>query len=148
MTAEIPPGPGTDTAAGFPDPAAAMPLCGLLGLEFTETGAQLVRGRLAWREELCTSGGILHGGVLMALADSTGAACAVLNLPAGALGTATIESKTNFFRGVRGGTVEARSTPLHVGRSTIVVETDVLDDQGRRVARVTQTQAVLGGPRD
>jgi len=80
----------------------------------------------------------------MALADSTGAACAVLNLPTGSLGTATIESKTNFFRGVRSGTVEARSTPLHVGRTTIVVETDVVDEQGRRVARVTQTQAVLG----
>lgn len=133
-------------ATGIGDLSAAMPLTRLLGVEFLENRAEMVRARLLWREDLCTGGGILHGGALMALADSTGAACAVLNLPAGAQGTATIESKTNFFRGVRGGSVEARSTPLHVGRTTIVVETDVLDEQERRVARVTQTQAVLGAP--
>jgi 1,4-dihydroxy-2-naphthoyl-CoA hydrolase len=87
-------------------------------------------------------GGVLHGGVLMALADTLGACCAVLNLPAGAT-TSTIESKTNFFRAVRGGIVEAVSRPLHVGRTTIVVQTDLSDEQGRRVAQVTQTQAVL-----
>ena len=84
----------------------------------------------------------MHGGALMALADSVGALCAVLNLPEGA-STSTIESKTNFFRGVRAGYVTAVATPLHVGRTTIVVETDLFDDDGRRVARVTQTQAVL-----
>jgi len=78
----------------------------------------------------------------MPFADSIGAYCAALNLPAGA-GTATIESKTNFFRAVREGFVEAISTPLHVGRTTIVVQTDLLDAQGKRVARVTQTQAVI-----
>jgi uncharacterized protein (TIGR00369 family) len=80
----------------------------------------------------------------MALADSAGAACAVLNLPAGA-GTATIESKTNFFRAVRDGRVVAVSRPLHVGSSTIVVETEVRDRSERLVAKVTQTQAVLKG---
>lgn len=97
---------------------------------------------MAWAPERCTTGGVLHGGVLMALADSIGAYCAMLNLPRGA-GTATIESKTNFFRAVRDGFVEAVSTPLHVGRTTIVVQTDLHDAQGRRVARVTQTQAVI-----
>ena len=102
-----------------------------------------VRARIAWEERLCTAGGILHGGALMALADAAGAYCAFLNLPDGAGGTATIESKTNFFRAVRDGHVEARSRPLHRGRSTIVVETDVFDAAGKHVARVTQTQAVL-----
>jgi uncharacterized protein (TIGR00369 family) len=72
-----------------------------------------------------------------------GALCAVANLPKGA-GTSTIESKTNFFRAVRGGVVTATCQPLHVGRSTIVVQTNLRDDHGKRVAQVTQTQAVLG----
>ena len=76
------------------------------------------------------------------LADSIGAYCAVLNLPEGA-GTSTIESKTNFLRAVRSGYVEARARPLHVGRTTIVVDTELYDDQDRLVGRVTQTQAVL-----
>jgi len=119
-----------------------MPFATLIGAELVSATADEVRGRLEWAPERCTTGGVLHGGVLMALADSVGAYCAVLNLPAGAR-TATIESKTNFFRAVREGFVEAVSTPLHVGRTTIVVQTDILDGQGRRVARVTQTQAVL-----
>jgi 1,4-dihydroxy-2-naphthoyl-CoA hydrolase len=119
-----------------------MPFVGLIGAELVSASPSEVRGRLEWAPERCTTGGILHGGVLMALADSTGAYCAALNLPAGA-GTATIESKTNFFRAVREGHVEAVSTPLHVGRTTIVVQTDLLDGKGRRVARVTQTQAVI-----
>ena len=102
-----------------------------------------VRARLAWEERLCTAGGILHGGALMALADAAGAYCAFLNLPDGAGGTATIESKTNFFRAVREGHVEASARPLHRGRTTIVVETDLFDAGGKHVARVTQTQAVL-----
>lgn len=93
------------------------------------------------RPELCTAGGVLHGGILMTLADTCGAACAFLNLPEGA-GTSTIESKTNFLRGVRSGTVRAASRPVHVGRTTIVVETD-LRDGDRLVAKVIQTQAVL-----
>jgi uncharacterized protein (TIGR00369 family) len=81
----------------------------------------------------------------MSLADSTGAACAFLNLPAGATGTTTVESKTNFLRAVRDGHVDARSRPLHTGRTVLVIETDLLDDRDRLVARVTQSQLVLAG---
>jgi uncharacterized protein (TIGR00369 family) len=98
---------------------------------------------VAFDERLCTSGGVLHGGVIMALADSTGGTCAFLNLPSGAVGTTTIESKTNFLRAVRDGHIEARSAPLHAGRTVVVVVTDVVNDDGKLVARVTQTQAVL-----
>jgi uncharacterized protein (TIGR00369 family) len=122
---------------------AAMPFGGFLGLEVLAASADEVRARLDWADELCTAGGILHGGALMALADSTGGFCAFLNLPADATGTATIESKTNFFAAVREGWVEAVSRPLHIGKTTIVVDTDLLDSSGRRIARVTQTQAVL-----
>ncbi len=123
---------------------AAMPFAETLGLELISASAEEVRGRIAWQERLCTAGGVLHGGALMSLADAAGAYCAFLNLPEGATATATIESKTNFFRAVREGHVLAVSRPLHRGRTTIVVETDLHDDAGRHVARVTQTQAVLG----
>ena len=93
-----------------------MPFGGFLGLEVLAASAEEVRARLDWAEELCTAGGILHGGALMGLADSTGGFCAFLNLPEGATGTATIESKTNFFAAVREGWVEAVSRPLHVGQ--------------------------------
>jgi uncharacterized protein (TIGR00369 family) len=105
-------------------------------------GAEEVDATLEWAPELCTAGGVLHGGVLMSLADAAGGVCAFLNLPADA-STVTIESKTNFLGAIREGTVLARSRPLHVGKTTIVVETDVFDASGRRVARTTQTQAVL-----
>jgi uncharacterized protein (TIGR00369 family) len=124
------------------DVAAAAPFAGLLGLEVTDASTEEVRGTLAWAEERCTAGGILHGGALMGFADTLGGVCAFLNLPEGAT-TATIESKTNFFRAVRRGTVAGVTRPLHVGRSFIVVQTDLTDDDGRRVAQVTQTQAVL-----
>ena len=78
----------------------------------------------------------------MAYADTLGAICAFLNLPQGTT-TSTIESKTNFFRGVREGSVHSTTRPLHVGRTTIVVQTDLTDDRGKRVAQVTQTQAVI-----
>jgi 1,4-dihydroxy-2-naphthoyl-CoA hydrolase len=123
---------------------ASMPFGGFLGLEVVAASAEEVRARLAWAEELCTAGGVMHGGALMGLADSAGGFCAFLNLPEGAAGTATIESKTNFFAPVREGHVEAVSRPLHVGRTTIVVDTDLYDANRRHVARVTQTQAVLG----
>jgi 1,4-dihydroxy-2-naphthoyl-CoA hydrolase len=95
---------------------AAMPFGGFLGLEVVSASAEEVRARLAWAEKLCTAGGILHGGALMGVADSTGGFCAFLNLPADATGTATIESKTNFFAPVREGWIEAVSRPLHVAR--------------------------------
>ncbi len=122
---------------------AAMPFGATLGLEIVAADPDEVRARLAWEEKLSTAGGILHGGALMSLADAAGAYLAFLNLPDGADGTATIESKTNFFRAVREGHVHARSRLLHRGRTTIVVETDLHDDAEKHVARVTQTQAVL-----
>jgi uncharacterized protein (TIGR00369 family) len=122
---------------------SSMPFAGELGLTMESASPEEVRARLPWEERLCTAGGILHGGALMALADAAGGYCAFLNLPDGAGGTATIESKTNFFRAVREGHVDARSRPLHSGRTTIVVETDLFDAAGKHVARVTQTQAVL-----
>ena len=121
-----------------------MPFTATLDVEMISDSPDEVRARLDWREGLCTSGGVMHGGALMALADSTGAACAVHHLPAGA-GTSTIESKTNFLRAVRAGHVEAVSRPLHTGRTVIVIETDLYDADGNRVAKVTQTQAVLQG---
>ena len=121
---------------------AQMPLGATLGIR-TFGDTEEVDTTLEFSPDLCTSGGVLHGGVLMTLADTAGAVCAFLNLPAGAR-TVTIESKTNFLGAVREGTVTARARPLHVGKTTIVVETDVLDASGRRVARTTQTQAVLG----
>lgn len=122
---------------------AAMPYAATLGIELLAASGDEVTGRIAWEERLTTAGGLLHGGALMGLADAVGAYCAYLNLPEGATATATIESKTNFFAAVRGGSVEARSRPLHRGSRTIVVETDLFDDAGKHVARVTQTQAVL-----
>ena len=124
------------------DVAAVAPFAGLLGLEVQEAEPGEVRGTLAWAAERCTAGGILHGGALMGFADTLGGVCAFLNLPGGTT-TATIESKTNFFRAVREGTVTGVARPLHVGRSFIVIQTDLTDNDGRRVAQVTQTQAVL-----
>ncbi len=118
-----------------------IPFAALLGIELLEAGPETVRARLEWSPERCTTGGLLHGGAIMALADNSGGICAFLNLPEGAQGTATIESKTNFLRGVRGGAVTATTSPLHKGRTLIVVETEVFDDEDRLVAKVTQTQA-------
>ena len=122
---------------------ATMPFAVASGVEITQATADVVRGRVAWSEERCTIGGALHGGALMVLCDSLGAVCAFLNLPEGAAGTSTIESKTNFFRAVRAGYASAETTALPAGRTTIVVQSDVRDDDGRRVALVTQTQAVI-----
>lgn len=123
---------------------AIVPLARHLGIEVVEWAPERVVARLDWAAEYCTAGGMLHGGIIMALADTAGATCAYSNLPEQAAGTTTIESKTNFLRGVADGHVEATSKPLHRGRTLIVVETDITDSTGRRVARVTQTQAVLG----
>lgn len=140
-------GPMTDAGAvpTTPSPAdlvAMMPFATGLGIELSAASAAEVTGSMPWRPDLCTTFGALHGGAMMAMADSVGAVCAFLNLPAGA-NTSTIESKTNFFRGLREGSLHATSRPLHVGRTTIVVQTDLTDDRGKHVAQVTQTQAVL-----
>lgn len=121
-----------------------MPHAVTMGITLDRAQAGEVRGSLAWAPDRCTVGGVLHGGVLMTLADSVGAVCAYLNLPAGAA-TSTVESKTNFFRAVRSGAVHAASRPLHVGRSFIVVQTGLTDDSGKAVGQTTQTQAVLQG---
>ena len=128
--------------ADFSAFADMMPFAVASGVEITAAGPDEVGGRLEWAPDRCTSAGVLHGGALMTLADTVGAVCAFLNLPEGAT-TSTIESKTNFFRGVRSGTVQAMARPLHVGRTTVVVQTDLYDDDGRRVSQTTQTQAVL-----
>jgi 1,4-dihydroxy-2-naphthoyl-CoA hydrolase len=135
---------GTPTPQQIRD---TMPLASLLGIELLEAGPQLVRGRLAWAAELCTAGALIHGGALMALADSCGGVCAFLNLPEGSTGTATIESKTNFLRAVRDGAVLASTRPLHKGRTMIVLESELTREDGALVAKVTQTQA-FHYPRD
>jgi 1,4-dihydroxy-2-naphthoyl-CoA hydrolase len=122
---------------------AVIPFAVTLGIELVSAAADEVVGRLRWREDLCTTGGALNGGALMSLADNAAGMCAFLNLPAGA-GTATISSSTNFLRGVREGNVTATSRPLRVGRTVIVVETELHDDDGRLVAHTTQAQAVIG----
>ena len=131
---------------GVEDPrqlVGTMPFAVQLGIEIDGASAEEVVGRMAWAPERCTAGGVLHGGALMSLADSLGGVCAFLNLPPGA-GTATISSSTNMIRAVREGEVTATSRPLHVGRSVIVVQTELRDGEGRLVAQVTQAQAVLG----
>lgn len=122
----------------------AMPLAVLLGVQVKEVTADQTVLALDWRPELCTGGGILHGGALMTLADCAGAACAFAALPPGAR-TSTIESSTHFFAAVRSGTLTATARPLHSGRSTIVVRTELRDGAGKLVGSTTQTQAVLGG---
>jgi 1,4-dihydroxy-2-naphthoyl-CoA hydrolase len=118
-----------------------IPFAAAIGMELLEAMPELVVSRLQWSPERCTTGGVMHGGALMALADNGGGVCAFLNLPEGAVGTATIESKTNFLRAVRDGAVTASSRPLHVGRTMVVVETELVRDDGQLAAKVTQTQA-------
>ena len=120
-----------------------LPFAALMGIRFTAASRERVTAELTVRDELCTRPQILHGGALMAFADTLGAAATVLNLPDGA-GTTTIESKTNLLAPVRGGTVTATATPLRAGRTLIVVETELRTGDGL-VAKTLQSQAVLGG---
>jgi uncharacterized protein (TIGR00369 family) len=118
-----------------------IPFAAAIGIELLEAAPELVVSRLEWAPERCTTGGVMHGGALMALADNGGGVCAFLNLPEGAIGTATIESKTNFLRAIREGAVTASSRPLHLGRTMVVIETELARDDGKLAAKVTQTQA-------
>jgi 1,4-dihydroxy-2-naphthoyl-CoA hydrolase len=118
-----------------------IPFAAVVGIELLDAGPELVRGRIGWKPERCTAGGVLHGGAIMALADNCGGVCAFLNLPEGARGTATVESKTNFLRAVRDGAITATTRPLHKGRTLIVLETTVEREDGKLAAKVTQTQA-------
>jgi 1,4-dihydroxy-2-naphthoyl-CoA hydrolase len=120
-----------------------IPFAALIGIEPLEAGPELVRARIAWAPERCTAGGVMHGGALMALADTCGAVCAFLNLPEGAQATATIESKTNFLRAVREGHVTASTRPLHRGRTLIVLESELAREDGSLAAKVTQSQAFI-----
>src|SRR5262245_19596600 len=112
-------------------------------MEIVSASSDEIRSRLAWSPDKCTAGGMLHGGALMSLADSAGGVLAFLNLPPEAKGTATIESKTNFLGPISGGYVNGVTRGPPKGRRTIVDDPEHLDDNGKLVARVTQTQAVL-----
>lgn len=122
---------------------AQVPLCATLGITVDTFRPDEVVLSLDWAPTLCTGNDVLHGGIVMALADSAGGVCAFLNLPEGAAGTATIESKTNFLAATRSGTVKAHTRPLHIGKRVIVLETDVRGDDGKLAAKVLQTQAIL-----
>jgi len=125
------------------EPVSRQPFPRLMGVEMVEATKEKVRGRLLVRADLCTSGHILHGGAIMAFADTLGATGAFLNLPEGA-GTTTIESKTNFIGSAQEGTtVIAETTPVHVGRRSSVWQTKISREDGKLVAIVTQTQLVL-----
>lgn len=134
----------SDVSPDLAQLVSMMPFAELLGVELLSATPEEVTAQMAWRPELCTTFDVMHGGAIIAAADTVGAVCAFLNLPEGAT-TSTIESKTNFFRGIREGRLHTVTRPLHAGRTTIVVQTDVADDRGKRVAQVTQTQAVIPG---
>lgn len=120
-----------------------MPFSNLMGVEIVERSKERVVGRMVVREDLCTSGGILHGGAYMAFADALGAIGGVMNLREGARST-TLESKTNFLGGAKvGSTVMGEATPLHVGRRSSVWQTRVTSEEGRLLALVIQTQMTI-----
>jgi uncharacterized protein (TIGR00369 family) len=123
------------------DLIALMPFARQLGMVLDEASAERVVARLAWAPELCTAGAVMHGGALMALADTAGALVTFLGLPDGAT-TATITSTTQLLRPVTSGTVRAVAVPLHRGRTTVTAQTSLFDDADRLVAQTTQVQAV------
>jgi len=129
-------------AAGAPGALTAMmPFAQHLGLIVDQASPDEVVARLAWAPHLCTAAGIMHGGVLMSLADTAGALVTFLGLPAGAT-TATITSTSQMFRPVTGGTVRAVAVPLHRGRTTVTAQTSLYDSERRLVALTTQIQAI------
>jgi 1,4-dihydroxy-2-naphthoyl-CoA hydrolase len=140
MTTE--PDPSTGPAMDPSTLAATMPFAVHTGVVITEASKDGVSGHLEWTPERCTTGGLLHGGALMTLADSLGAVAAFLHLPDGA-GTATVSSSTALLRGVRAGRVTGTATVVHAGRRVITVRTELVDDAGKPVSTTTQVQAVL-----
>jgi len=135
------------TSRTLPD---IMPMSATLDIRFGQLNQDWVVGEMDWQARLCTAGGVLHGGALVTLADSVAGVCAYLNIPAGAV-TSTIELKVNFFAPVRQGTVRAVARPLSVGRSVVVVQTDLqlvqaglADGEHPAVGIVVQSQIVLG----
>jgi 1,4-dihydroxy-2-naphthoyl-CoA hydrolase len=131
----------TDMSADLDALVALMPFAEHLGVTLEEASAERVIARLEWAPRLCTAAGIMHGGVLMSLADSAGALVTFLGLPEGAT-TATITSTSQLFRPVTGGAVRAVATPLNRGRTTVTAQTSMYDAERRLVAQTTQIQAV------
>jgi 1,4-dihydroxy-2-naphthoyl-CoA hydrolase len=124
--------------------ANPLPFAQLLGIEVISAEADSLAARMLIRPELCTMGGIAHGGAIMSFADTLGATAAFINLPAGAKGTTTIESKTNFVASVpAGSTLIGHTSVVHRGRRTQIWQTRVASEQGRLVALVVQTQMNL-----
>jgi 1,4-dihydroxy-2-naphthoyl-CoA hydrolase len=124
--------------------AIELPFAKLMGVEVIEATQDRIVAEMMVREDLCTAGHVIHGGAVMALADSVGALATVVNLPEGAKGTTTIESKTNFVGPAPAGAkVKAITTPVHRGKRTQVWQTRIEGEGGRLVAVVTQTQLVL-----
>ncbi len=121
---------------------SGMTFAAELEIEILSGTKSTVIARAPWSPKRTTSGGAMHGGCLMAIADTVGALCAVLNLPEGAW-TSTIESKTNFFRPFLEGNATVTATLVHAGRRTIVVQTDITNADGKLITRTSQTQAVL-----
>ena len=121
--------------------AAMMPFAQHLGLIVDQASPVEVIARLDWAPHLCTAAGIMHGGVLMSLADTAGALVTFLGLPAGAT-TATITSTSQMFRPVTGGAVRAVAVPVHRGRTTVTARTSLYDSERRLVAQTTQIQAI------
>ena len=120
-----------------------VPMARTLGIRTVTASKDEVVLALDWRPELTQPAGLLHGGAIMTLADTAGGSLSYANLPEGAIGTSTIESKTNFLAAVESGTVTATARILKAGRSVIVVETELTDDRDRLIAKVAQTQIVL-----
>jgi uncharacterized protein (TIGR00369 family) len=126
------------------DPAnliGLMPFAEQLGMTLEEASPERVVVHLTWQPRLCTMSGIVHGGVLMSLADTTGAIVAFLGLAEGQT-TATITSTTHMFRPVSAGTIRAVAVPLHRGRTTATIQTSVFDERDRLIAQTTQVQAI------
>jgi 1,4-dihydroxy-2-naphthoyl-CoA hydrolase len=125
-----------------PDLAAAMPFAGLLGIEATGSDEHGITATMQWRPDLCTTGGVVHGGALMAFADSVGAAAAFVRLPDGAR-TTTVSSSTTFVAPARDGELTARAVVEHAGRRFVTVRTEIRSHSGRLLSLTVQTQAVL-----
>jgi uncharacterized protein (TIGR00369 family) len=124
--------------------ADTMPFAKLMGVQVLEATPDGVRGELRVRDDLCTAGGILHGGAAMAFADSLGAIGAFMSLPEGAIGTTTIESKTNFLGAAKAGAlITGEATPVHRGKRTSVWQTRITGENGKPVALIIQTQMAL-----
>ena len=126
------------------NPADFMPFSRLMGVKVISATPEKVVGEMLVRPDLCTARNTLHGGAVMAFADGLGAIGAILNLPEGAAGTTTTESKTNFTAAAREGeTVTGETTPVNIGRRLMVWQTRVTRPDGKLVALVTQSQMVL-----